>query len=240
MLFFVLLNIQCKSQELVGTYNTETLKIIPISEHSFVHVSYINTSEYGKVACNGLIYINKNEAVVFDTPTDKEASKELLQWLTVQEKLNVTAVVINHFHTDCLGGLQAFHEYGIPSYANNMTITLAKNKEETIPQIGFDIVNEIEVGGEKIVNRYFGEAHTKDNIVSYIQSEGLLYGGCSIKSLGASKGNLNDANTLEWSGTVSKIKESFTKLKIVIPGHGKHGGVALLDYTITLFKKQSK
>lgn len=236
ILFLALVQIQCKSQKPVNAYNSETLKIIPISEHSFVHVSYLYTSEYGKVPCNGLLYINNGEAVVFDTPIDPEASKELITWLSKNKNSKVSAVVINHFHLDCLGGLETFHESDIPSYGNNETIKLAKTDGATVPQNGFDLQNELNVGGKKIVNRHFGEAHTADNIISYIPDEELIFGGCMIKSLNAQKGNLNDANISEWSNTVEKIKIQYPNLKIVIPGHGEYGDAELLDYTIQLFK----
>ncbi|MGI9553248.1 MAG: subclass B1 metallo-beta-lactamase [Aurantibacter sp.] len=235
-LFLALVQIQCKSQTSFFAYNSETLKIIPVSEHSFVHVSYLNTTEYGKVPCNGLINISNNEAIVFDTPTSPEVSKELLRWLVEDKKTEVMAVVINHFHIDCLGGLEAFHESGIASYATNETIRLARKDGLIIPQNGFDRQNELEVGGKKIINRHFGEAHTSDNIISYVPNEELIFGGCMIKSLNGQKGNLNDANVSEWSNTVRNIKTHYPNLKIIVPGHGKYGGAELLDYTIELFK----
>ncbi|MBM1108115.1 subclass B1 metallo-beta-lactamase [Aurantibacter crassamenti] len=234
-LFALLLHIQCKSQKAAEAYTSETLKIMPISENSFVHISYLNTNDFGKVACNGLLYIKNNEAIVFDTPTSNEVSDELLKWITEVKNADVKAIVVNHFHYDCLGGLDAFHKAKIPSYANNLTIDLARANKYTLPQIGFEVKNELEIGGEKIVNSYFGEAHTKDNIIHYIASEELIYGGCMIKSLNASKGNLEDANTNEWSITVQKIKDHYPNLKTIVPGHGAIGDSELLDYTIALF-----
>lgn len=237
LLLLLLLGLtQCKSKKAITTYTSENLKIVPISENSFIHISYLDTEEYGKVACNGLVYIKNNEAIVFDTPTNSEVSAELLKWLVEDKNCDVKAVVINHFHIDCLGGLEAFHAFNIPSYANVETIESAKNNGNVIPQIGFDIQNELIIGGEKVVNQFFGEAHTKDNIISYISSEELIFGGCMIKSLNASEGNLEDANIKQWSKTVEKIKSENPNLKTVVPGHGKHGNTELLDYTIELFK----
>ena len=58
-----------------------------------------------------------------------------------------------------------------------------------------------------------------------------------IKSLKSGKGNLADASVKKWSKTVSKIKKTFPHIEIVVPGHGKAGGTALLDYTIDMFKQ---
>ncbi len=65
-----------------------------------------------------------------------------------------------------------------------------------------------------------------------------MFGGCLIKESGAGKGNLEDANTTDWSLTVTKLKEKYPTTKTVIPGHGKSGGTELLDYTIQLFQQK--
>jgi len=234
----LLLLLGCKSQQPPFTYTTPSLKIRPISENAYLHISYLTTTDFGKVACNGLVYINKNEAIVFDTPTSPEVSRELIKWIVDTKKSDVTAVVINHFHEDCLGGLEAFHQLGIPSFANNKTIALAKKNNFTVPQIGFDREMELEVGTQKIINSFFGEAHTQDNIVSYIPDENLLFGGCMVKALKASKGFIGDANIKEWSPTLAKIKATYPHLQLIIPGHGMPNGIALLDYTMQLFEAQ--
>jgi len=237
-LFFSLLLLSCKSQKTDTTYTSETLKIIPLTKNSFVHISYLETDSYGKVACNGLIYMNEGEAIVFDTPVDDSTSEELLRWITNTKKHKIMAVVINHFHDDCLGGLAPFHQQNILSYANKKTIVLAEKEGNQIPKIGFDGSKELTVGNQKISNQFIGEAHTRDNIVSYIASEQLLFGGCMVKSLDATKGYLGDANEAEWSNTIEKIKQLYPDLKIVIPGHGAIGGTDLLNYTEKLFKNQ--
>ena len=88
---------------------------------------------------------------------------------------------------------------------------------------------------KRYIAEYFGEGHTKDNIVGYFPADKTLFGGCLIKKVGAGNGNLEDANTDNWSKTVRKIKRKYHSAEIVIPGHGKSGGIELLDYTIQLF-----
>jgi len=237
-LFLILLQQSCNAQKVHSAYTSETLKIIPVSENSFIHVSYLNTDDYGKVACNGLIYMHANEVVVFDTPVDDSTSEELIRWVTNTKKQKISAVVINHFHDDCLGGLEPFHQQNIPSYANRKTIDLAKKEGNQVPKIGFDGIMELNLGDEKVINRFIGEAHTQDNIISYIPSEELLFGGCMVKSLKATKGYLGDSNESEWSNTIEKIKKTHPNLKTVVPGHGDYGGRELLDYTQKLFQTE--
>jgi metallo-beta-lactamase class B len=113
---------------------------------------------------------------------------------------------------------------------------LAEKNGFTVPFNGFGDELKMKFGGKRIFSRYFGEAHTSDNIVTWLPDEGLLFGGCMIKAAGGGKGNLDDANVKEWSNTVSKIKAEFgDRAKIVVPGHGDVGGAELLDYTIDMF-----
>ncbi len=236
IIFISLLFINCKSKKQTITYSTDSLKIIPVTKNVFIHITYLNTDDFGKVECNGMVYINNNEAIVFDTPTNNIVSEELIKWITEIKKCSIKAVVVNHFHDDCLGGLNTFHSLNIPSYSSEKTIALAKANKFNIPKIGFNKKLELKLGNKKVINTYFGEAHTIDNIVSYIPSEFVLFGGCPVKSLNASKGYIGDANTKEWSSTIRKVKSTYPNTKIVIPGHGKSGDITLLDYTINLFK----
>ena len=218
-------------------YASDALHIQQLTGNTLVHTSYLSTQDFGKVPCNGMVVINNGEAVVYDTPVDNDVSSELIHWITTQLKCKITGVVVTHFHRDCLGGLEAFHDRQVPSYACNRTIDLVKTRGGTLPQTGFDEVIEHSLGNTKVISQYFGEGHTRDNIIGYFPDDQLIFGGCLIKSLGAGKGNLEDANTDAWSGTVSKIKKYYPEIKVVIPGHGKPGNAQLLDYTIQKFKQ---
>jgi metallo-beta-lactamase class B len=215
---------------------SEELQIKKLNEHSYIHTSYLSTESYGKVPCNGMIIIDNNEALIFDTPTNDSVSVALINWVQKNLKCEIKGVVATHFHEDCLGGLDEFHRRKISSYASHETIRLAKTQNNPIPQNGFDTHLELKVGKKKVFNTFHGEGHTSDNVISYFPDEKVLFGGCLIKSKGAKKGYLGDANTEEWSTTVSKIKERYPEVEIVIPGHGAYGGQELLEYTISLFK----
>lgn len=92
-----------------------------------------------------------------------------------------------------MGGLKAFDEKGIPSYAYVKTIELAKENNYVVPKNGFTDTLILKVGDAHIIAKFLGEGHTKDNIVGYFPSENVMFGGCLIKTLDASKGYLGDA-----------------------------------------------
>ena len=240
LLIIPLLNLACSSKKSEAfpskeIYKSKDLIITQVSENAFVHTSFLQTQDFGNVPCNGLIVSNNKETIIFDTPTSNTASEELIKWITETQQSKINAVIPTHFHNDCLGGLTIFHSKNIPSYSYNKTIELAKKNDETLPQNSFNDSLVLNVGTEKIIAKFFGEGHTKDNVVGYFPSENVLFGGCLIKELNATKGYLGDANVAEWSNTVEKIKKEYPNLKIVVPGHGNYGSTKLLDYTIKLF-----
>lgn len=217
-------------------YKSKDLIVTQIAENSFVHTSFLQTQDFGNVPCNGLIVTNNNEAIIFDTPTNDKSSEELIKWINKTLHSKINAIIPTHFHDDCLGGLQAFHNNDIPSYAYFKTRELAKKNNFVIPQNSFNESLTLKVGNEIIIAKFFGEGHSKDNIVGYFPSEKILFGGCLIKELDASKGYLGDANVADWSSTVEKVGEEYPNVKIVVPGHGEFGNKELLNYTINLFK----
>ncbi len=219
------------------THRSENLIVRKLSDHVYEHTTFLHTNTFGRVSCNGMIVVNNNEAVIFDTPSSNKDSEELLNYLVTDLKWKVKAIVATHFHADCLGGLDEFHKRGIPSYASNRTIQFAHDIKAALPQNGFDSELFLEVAGKKVYTAFFGEGHTRDNVIAYFPDDKIMFGGCLIKEMNATKGNLADANTEAWPATVRSIKAKYPLTKIVIPGHGKLGGTELLDYTIELFSK---
>lgn len=219
-------------------YQSQDLSVSQLSENTFVHISYLQTQDFGKVACNGLIVKHGNSCLIFDTPTQNNAAHELIHWIKNQLHCNIVAIIPTHFHDDCLGGLKAFHEANIPSYAHTKTIALANKNHYEIPQHAFSDSLWLSLGDEKVLVKYFGEGHTQDNVIGYFPKDKVLFGGCLVKELNTTKGYLGDANVKTWSATVSKVKQNFPEVKYVVPGHGSTGGVSLLDYTINLFKDE--
>ncbi|MBQ4821120.1 subclass B1 metallo-beta-lactamase [Aquimarina sp. MMG016] len=216
---------------------SENLKITKVNEHSYIHISKITLENGGKFPCNGFVYINNNEAYIFDTPANDQATVELINWLKNDKKVIIKGVVFNHFHRDCIEGMDVFQKNNIPCIASKNTAMYMKLEGYDLPDQMFQDYLDLKLGDKKIINRYFGEAHTSDNIISYFPDEEVIFGGCMIKSIHASKGNLADANINEWSKTVTKIKKAYPNIEVVIPGHGDYGNRKLLDYTISLFKK---
>lgn len=205
---------------------SKNLKITLIAEHTYLHTGNDN---------NGIIFVNNGEAVLISTPETEIETQNLIDWVKNQD-LKITGYIIDRWHPDAMGGINAIHRSGIKTYANELTRKICKEKGLPIPQTGFYPTQELTVGGEKIIAHYLGAAHTEDGIVVWIPKDKVLFGGNEVRNSGGWYGNIGDANLKEWSNTISKVKEHYGTAKIVIPGHGKYGGAELLDYTINLYK----
>ncbi|MCG8697013.1 MAG: hypothetical protein MI922_03080, partial [Bacteroidales bacterium] len=147
----------------------------------------------------------------------------------------VAAYVIDRWHPDAMEGLDVLQERSIKTYANELTRKIAKDKGLPVPDKGFQEKAEIKVGKEVVICHFLGEAHTRDGIVVYVPSEKVLFAGNGIRNNNGWVGNIGDANIYAWSVTAEKIKDEYGQAKYVVPGHGNHGGVELIDYTIELY-----
>ena len=73
---------------------------------------------------------------------------------------------------------------------------------------------------------YPGAAHSTDNLVVYVPSANVLYGGCAVHELSStSAGNVADADLAEWPTSVERIQKHYPEAEVVIPGHGLPGGL---------------
>ena len=90
--------------------------------------------------------------------------------------------------------------------------------------------------GETLVELAFlGGGHTVDNIVAWVPAKKILFGGCLIKSQNAKNlGNVEEADLINYPSTLKKVREKYSQAKIVVPGHGRPGGIELVDHTIEL------
>jgi metallo-beta-lactamase class B len=213
----------------------EDIQLIRLTDNTFIHRSFKVFEGYGRIGSNGLIYLVDSTCVIFDTPVTPKTTVRLLDYLTKEQGYTVQALVVNHFHEDCTAGLDSVQARGILTYGNKKTVALCLAEGTTAPQKKFGRKKVMKLGDQQIINYYPGPGHTVDNIVTYLPTEQVLFGGCLIKSLGAGRGNTADANLAKWSDTVERVQKKFPEASQIVPGHGHAGGRDLLDFTVELF-----
>jgi glyoxylase-like metal-dependent hydrolase (beta-lactamase superfamily II) len=227
-IFTLIIAIQLFGQDIKISDN---LTLHKLSEQTYIHAQGNN---------NGLVYINKGEAIIVSTPESDIETQNLIDWVINDKKAKLVGYIIDRWHTDAMEGLDIVKQNEIKSYSYELTRSIAKEKGLPVPEIGFDPKLELSVGGNKVICHFLGEAHTKDGIVVWIPSEQILFGGNGIRNYNGWVGNIGDANIEEWSKTAERIKKEYGTAKIVIPGHGSCGGAELIDYTIELYKTDNK
>jgi metallo-beta-lactamase class B len=232
IVFGLIINIGFSQNEYTKIKISEDIELIKLSEDIYVHISYADMPGYGRIPSNGMIYLNKNEAFLFDTPITDSLTKDLYNWLSDSLKLKIVGFIPNHWHSDCMGGLRYLQKHGVDSYANEITIEIAKSKELPVPAHGFKDSLRLQLGNKQICCYYLGAAHTLDNIVVWIPSEKVLFAGCMVKSLNSSNlGNTVDGDLKSYPKTIDNLIKKFSTAKIVIPGHGQFGDVDLIKHT---------
>ena len=83
---------------------------------------------------------------------------------------------------------------------------------------------------------YPGAAHSTDNLVVYVPSANVLYGGCAVHELSStSAGNVADADLAEWPTSVERIQKHYRKQRSSFR-HGLPGGLDLLQHTANVVK----
>jgi metallo-beta-lactamase class B len=216
---------------------SKDIELIRLSENAYIHVSYSDIEGYGRVSSNGLIFINGSDAFLFDTPMTESLTEELVSWLGKSMKLKISGFVPNHWHSDCIGGFGYLKTQNIESYANQMTIDIARSKGLPVPATGFKDSLQLQLGDKLIQCYYPGPAHSMDNIVVWIPSEKILFAGCMVKSLDSKNlGNVVDGDLAAYPNTIENLIKKYPDAKIVIPGHGQPGGIDLIIHTQELLK----
>lgn len=230
LLLLMVMNPVCRAQGLIKI--SDDLELVKISDNAYIHVSRSDLPDYGRVSANGLVFIDGNEAFMFDTPWDDSLTCTLVSYLEDQMKLRIVGFVSNHWHDDCMGGLDCIKSHGIRSYANQLTVEIARSKGLPIPDEGFTDSLTLRLGDKLIYCWFPGAAHSMDNITVWIPSEKILFPGCICKSLDSRNlGNTADGNVYSYAATIDRIIDRFKSAVIVIPGHGSYGGQELLTHT---------
>ncbi|MBN1117734.1 MAG: subclass B1 metallo-beta-lactamase [Bacteroidales bacterium] len=217
---------------------SDDLELIQISDDAYIHVSYTISPKWGRIGANGLLLIDNKQAFLFDSPWSDKQTEELISWAEDSMNIEIVGFIPNHWHEDCMGGLKYIQEKGINSYANQMTIEIAKTNDLPVPENEFKDSLELKLGEKLIKCYYFGAAHSMDNIVVWIPSEQILFPACMVKDMYANNlGNTADGDLNSYPTTITKVMNKFPTAKIVIPGHGAYGGKELLEHTLKLTKK---
>lgn len=214
---------------------SEDLQVELLGDGLWRHISYSMTEQYGRVPANGLLVVSEGEAALIDTPWTDEDTALLLDWVEEHLGAKVTVVIPTHSHGDCLGGLAEAHRRGARSYALDRTVELAKAAGSEVPQTAIDEFGEVRVGSQRLELHFAGPGHVLDNIVVWIPEEKVLFGGCLVRSAASNfLGYTAEGDLEKWPHTIERLRREYGDAELIVPGHGKPGGLELLERTLEL------
>jgi len=214
---------------------SQDIRLRRIGKGVWVHTTYFDLPEFGRCPANGLLVVDRSEAMLIDLPWTDEQTAQLTDWIDGHLGATVTKVVPTHFHIDCMGGLAEAHRRGAASYALDQTITLAQQKRLPVPRHGFSDEVTLRCRKTPVVVTYHGAGHTTDNTIAWLPRQKILFAGCLVKSLNSrSLGNTRDGDLDAYPATLRRVRAAYPEAELVVPGHGAWGSADLIDHTLSL------
>jgi metallo-beta-lactamase class B len=234
---------------------TDTLSATEIEKGAFV-VEHV----FPRASANSMVVeMSPTELLVIDTPWTPAATEDLLKWMQAKFGDRKITVVNTHSHMDRVGGNEVFIAKGYPVYSSDMTIKFVnQNRASSIKNLVAETKDPAKKAeykkmklqpadhsfplkegktltfGDKTAEVFFpGGGHTKDNVVVYLPSQRILFGGCFIVGM-PKLGYIKEADMKAWPKSLETLSRFDPKW--VIPGHERNYSVDLIQHTKNLVK----
>jgi len=215
-----------------------TVKLRLLRPGVWIHTSRYVFPDGSVIPANGLVVKEGGGLVLIDTAWGEMLTADLLDEIHREIKLPVRRAIVTHSHADRIAGADLLRKRGIPVFAHPLTCRRAAAVAIAMPSdslAGLRKPGDAEFVGSVEVF-YPGPAHSPDNIVVWVPSARVLFGGCAVKSVDSNLGNLADADTRAWPDAIHRVMERYRLAEVVVPGHGAEGGRELLTHTLVLLK----
>lgn len=213
------------------------LRVEELRPGLWLHTSWSVIEGGTRVASNGLIVEDGDSLVLVDTAWGEEETELLLAWADTALAVPLRGAVVTHWHDDRTVGIGALRRRGVPVWGHPLTARLVAAQGEPAPDPLAALAapgSAVRLGGVEVFHP--GPGHTLDNVLVWIPGAGALFGGCAVREGGAtSLGNVADADLAEWPRSMDRALARYGGASLVVPGHGRPGGVELLEGTRALF-----
>jgi glyoxylase-like metal-dependent hydrolase (beta-lactamase superfamily II) len=218
---------------------SESLWVARIAPGFWLHTTTATTSGGYVFPANGLILERSGGSLLIDTGYTAGQARDLANWAKMSLAAPITKAIGTHFHNDRIGGVDGLKQLGIPTYAFPLTVTLAKEHAQPVPQPISGFVSGAFRLDEDCELFFPGAGHTRDNITAWFPRQQILFGGCFLKSsTNTNLGNIADAVVPDWAASVQRLIARHHAAAMVIPGHGTMAGNAIVQ-TLGLLTKTS-
>lgn len=189
--------------------------------------------------------------VVFDTLGSPSLAQAMVKRIRAVTRQPIKIAIVSHYHADHYYGMQVFQELGAQVWAHeNARIAngteaqkLRYEQRKTIlgkwindktqrfpePDKWLSGDTDFELGGVHFNLRYVGPAHSPEDLVMFVQEDGVLYAGDLVF-----KGRVpfvGDADSRLWLNALDKLIAF--QPKYLVPGHGGASDTPVQDLTLT-------
>lgn len=210
-----------------------------LTDDVWVHTSYKSLPEIGPFPSNGLVVKTDAGPVLVDTAWNDAQTDRILEWSEETLGAPIEHLIVTHAHDDKMGGVGALHQRNIATHGLRLTNETAKTRSLVPTRESFDLAEgqAVEIGGVEVFNP--GAGHTEDNVVVFVESTHVLFGGCLVRpGASGSLGNTADADVDHWDVAVERLEQRYAeRAEHVVPSHGPPGGRELLGHTIELVRE---
>lgn len=217
-------------------------KDYPVSLASIADGVWVHTTNYklpgqAPIASNGLVVADGNDLILVDTARGELATQALLEAIKDETGKAVTKLIITNHHIDRIAGVDVAERADIQVFTHPDTPRLAAQRGFPVPNTSVSALkaaqSRTKVGAVEIA--FPGHGYAPDNLVVYVPSANVLFGGSAVRSAGSTNlGDVSEADLKTWGPALAWVKAVYPETKIVVPGKGKGANLSLVDDTLGL------
>jgi glyoxylase-like metal-dependent hydrolase (beta-lactamase superfamily II) len=189
--------------------------------------------------------------VVFDTLGSPSLAQAMVKRIRAVTKLPIKRVIVSHYHADHYYGIQVFKELGAEIWAHEAGKGVVgsdaakmrfeqrkqilgkwisdKTQRFPAPDLWLSGDTDFALGGMHFRLRHVGPAHSDEDLVMFVEEDGVLFAGDLVF-----KGRVpfvGDADSKLWLNALEKLIA--LQPKFLVPGHGGASNTPIEDLTLT-------
>lgn len=213
-----------------------------IADGVWVHTTNYKLPGQSPAPVNGLVVVDGDEVILVDGAWGELITLSLLKKIKSETGKMPTKMIVTNHSSDRTAGVDAAEWQGLQIFTHPDTPSLAAAAGYHAPDTSVAALkmpkSRTKVGSLEVA--YPGHGYASDNLVVYVPSAQILYGGDLVRAAGAKTlGDTSKADVEKWAESLQWVKTTYPETKVVVPGHGQGANITLLDATYTLLKAQT-
>ncbi|HET9644039.1 MAG TPA: MBL fold metallo-hydrolase [Burkholderiaceae bacterium] len=199
---------------------------------------------------NAGVVVTPAGVVLIDALGSPALAESLLEAIRAVTTQPVRYVILTHYHADHVYGLQVFKDRGATIIAHEAgrdylqsdtaRLRLQASRETLAPWIDANTRlvpadrwlrddTVLEVGGERLLIRHAGPAHTPEDLTVFVERAGVLFAGDLV--FRDRIPYVGQADSRGWIATLARLVD--VAPAVIVPGHGPASTEALADLKLT-------